>query len=193
VRRLRQIAEDAHRANVLREDPVLLAVYAFGPLLEHPEELEAVDVALVCDAPTDELTWHAEPPWTLALVDVMRLNKAPVRWFFRPATWPVSNHVIREPLRIWSLEGVDEQALTELAEGRHQPLRLPAPSRSEQREQRLAELAAARLHLRRVRDEFWDREWRRDHQGAGIHPEDHLHNAVSGYLDLLDVDEEAER
>jgi hypothetical protein len=123
VRRLRRIAEDAHRVNT-GEAPLLLAVYTFGPLLEHPAEVAAVDIALVCDAPAGELSWRTEPPWTLGIVETLRLNKAPVCWYFRPATWPVSNHVIREPLQIWSLEGVAEQTLTALADGEAEPLRL---------------------------------------------------------------------
>jgi hypothetical protein len=190
VRRLRQIAEDAHRANLLGDDPLLLAIYTFGPLLEHHTEVEAVDIALVCDAPADELSWRAEPPWTLGIVEVLRLNKAPVRWYFRPATWPVSNHLIREPLRIWSLEGADEQALAALADSQAQPLRLPAPSRTEQREQQAAELAAARWQLRQVHNSYWDRNWRHTHSRHGVYPETHLYNAVSGYLNLLDAHEE---
>jgi hypothetical protein len=30
---------------------------------------------------------------------------------------------------------------------------------------------------------YW--EWRRDHKGLGIYPEDHLWCATHGYLDLL--------
>ena len=190
VRRLRQIAENAHRVNVPGEDPLLLAVYTFGSLLEHPTEVAAVDIALVCDAPADELSWRAEPPWTRGIAEMLRLNKAPVRWYFRPATWPVSNHVIREPLRIWSLEGVAEQALTALADGQSQLLRLPAPSRTEQREQQGIELAAALRQLRQVHDSYWERDWRHNHHGSGVYPEAHLYNAVSGYLDLLDADQE---
>ncbi len=104
VRRLRQIAEDAHRVNS-GAAPLLLAVYTFGPLLEHPAEVAAVDIALVCDAPAGELCWRTEPPWTLGIAEVLRLNRAPVRWYFRPATWPVSNHLIREPLQILVARG----------------------------------------------------------------------------------------
>lgn len=164
-------------------------MYTFGALLdERPGELEAVELALVCDSPADELSWCAEPPWTLGIVEVLRLNKAPVRWYFRPATWPVSNHVIREPLRIWSLDGVDEHALDALEAGQPQPLRLPARSPAQQSEQQAAELVAARWQLRYVRDHYWDRDWRAAHHGHGIYPETHLYNAVSGYLDLLDAD-----
>lgn len=190
VRRLRQIAEDAHRVNT-GEAPLLLAVYTFGPALEHPGDVAAVDIALVCDAPAGELSWRTEPPWTLGIVETLRLNKAPVRWYFRPATWPVSNHVVREPLQIWSLEGVAERALTALANAEAQPLRLAAPSRTEQREQQAIELAAARRQLRQVHDSYWDRHWRHSHHGSGVYPENHLYNAVSGYLDLLDAAERA--
>jgi hypothetical protein len=44
------------------EEPLVRAIYAFGDVLEAPDQLEAVDVALVADEPADELTWGAEPP-----------------------------------------------------------------------------------------------------------------------------------
>jgi hypothetical protein len=34
---------------------------------------------------------------------------------------------------------------------------------------------------------YWEREWRRDHKGFGMYPEDHLWRATHGYLDLLAV------
>jgi hypothetical protein len=47
------------------------------------------------------------------------------------------------------------------------------------------ELAASLAHLQRVDAAYWEREWRRDHKGLGIYPEDHLWRATHGYLDLL--------
>ncbi|WP_291409525.1 hypothetical protein [Actinophytocola sp.] len=34
---------------------------------------------------------------------------------------------------------------------------------------------------------YWDREWRHDNRGDGRYPENHLWEAVYGYLDLLDA------
>lgn len=47
------------------------------------------------------------------------------------------------------------------------------------------ELEASLAHLRFVRDAYWQRNWRRANRGLGLYPEDHLWNAVHGYLDLL--------
>lgn len=187
VRRLRQIAGDAHRVNWPGEDPVLLAVYTFGPVLDHPDELDWVDVALVLDSPPEELSWGVEPPSASGIIQVLRLDKSPVRRFWRPAVWPVWNHMIREPVRIWSLDGPDEAVLNALERGKPGPPRMPAPFDAERREQTAMELAASLAHLREVRDRYWDSEWRRDHQGYGTYPENHLWNAVWGYLDLSDA------
>lgn len=48
-----------------------------------------------------------------------------------------------------------------------------------------AELDATLAHLRRVERDFWERDWRVGHRGSGVHPENHLWDAVHGYLDLL--------
>ena len=37
---------------------------------------------------------------------------------------------------------------------------------------------------------YWEREWRADHTGFGIHPEDHFWGAVAGYLELRDAYDE---
>jgi hypothetical protein len=132
IRRLRQIAEDAQQVRLPGEDPLVAAIYTFGTILEAPAQLEVVDIALVADEPADELTWGAEPPWTVGVVERLRLDKAPVRWFFRPTVWPVWNHHIREPLRIYSAtDGPDADALTALAHSDAEHLRLPAPSAAE--------------------------------------------------------------
>jgi CheY-like chemotaxis protein len=111
-----------------------------------------------------------------------------VRWFFRPEVWPVWNHHIRGPVRIYSTaDGPDEDALTALAHGHVDHLRLPAPSAAERREHVDMELDTALQHLRAVHQHYWDRDWRREHKGFGIDPETHLWNAVWGYLDLHDA------
>ncbi|MFC5000687.1 hypothetical protein ACFPIJ_22965 [Dactylosporangium cerinum] len=40
-------------------------------------------------------------------------------------------------------------------------------------------------HLRRVEAGYWERDWRFAHRDNGVYPENHLWEAVSGYLDLL--------
>lgn len=188
VRRLRTLAERAERVAGLWEDEaVLTGIYAFGPVLESADDLRFVSVALVLDLPADELTWGARPQSCAGLAALLELDKAPVTWLWRPAVWPVWNHRIERPLRIWSTEGADVAALDALARGEAEPLRLPAPSDDELREQLSDELAACLVHLRRVRDAYWEPDWRKENRGFGEYPENHLWNAVDGYLDLLDA------
>jgi hypothetical protein len=194
VRRLRRVAERCEQVSVLwREEPFLLAAYAFGAVLERGVEVPVVQVAFVLDLPADELTWCAQPQSCVGLPSVLEIDKAPVDWYLRPAVWPVSNHVIRRPLRIWTTGGPDEAALDALARGEAEPLRQPAPTREQEDEQLSAELAASLVHLRRVEDGFWSRDWRAGDRGLGVHPEHHLWDAVHGYLDLLAAVEAPDR
>ena len=105
-------------AGVWFDEPFLIGAYAFGTILEPGADMEWVQVALVVDLPADELPWCTVPPSCAGLSRVLELGKAPVNWFLRPSVWPIANHLIRRPLRIWSLEnGVDEVALDALAKG----------------------------------------------------------------------------
>lgn len=161
------------------QEPLVTAVYTFGPILDTPgADLDGVDIALVLNAPAEEVSWGAEPPWTGWIVTALRLGKAPVRWFWRPAVWPVWNHHIDQPLRSWSLDGPEEQALQALADGQAQQWRLSAPSAEQQLEQVAIELTTARWHLRWVQQRYWNRDWRHEHKGFGSYPETHLYNAV---------------
>ncbi|GAB3867542.1 hypothetical protein GCM10027610_122300 [Dactylosporangium cerinum] len=72
-----------------------------------------------------------------------------------------------------------------LAEGTAEDLREPAPTAEQAREQLAAEQAVSLAHLRRVEAGYWERDWRFAHRDNGVYPENHLWEAVSGYLDLL--------
>lgn len=186
VQRLRTIAESCTRAIRLSpDDPVLCAAYVFGDLLDVPDELPVVQVAFVIDLPVDELTWGIRPASVASIPYLLEIEKAPVDWYWRPVAWPVGNHTIRRPLRIWSTEGVDQAALDALARRQPEPLRVPDPDPTRFAEQLRTELAAGLRHLHRVRDGYWDRDWRAAHGGAGFVPENYLWDAVHGYLDLL--------
>ena len=100
VQRLEMIAERCQRASgPWDEAPPLVSVYAFGHVLDGPDQLDAVQVALVLNHPAEELTWCARPTSCSGLPPLLELEKAPVEWYWRPAAWPVSNHVIARPLR----------------------------------------------------------------------------------------------
>jgi hypothetical protein len=189
VQRLEMIAERCQRVSGRWDEaPPLVGVYAFGDVLDGPEQVDVVQVALVLNHPAEELTWCARPTSCSGLPHLLELEKAPVDWYWRPAAWPVINHLIVRPLRIWSSDGVDTAALGALARRAAEPLRLPPPDpRQEPGEQLAFELEASLAYLHSVEDRFWDREWRSEHRRSGIYPESHLWDAVHGYLDLLDA------
>jgi hypothetical protein len=165
---------------------VLCSAHVFVGLLDAVAELEVVQVAFVLDLPVDRLTWCAEPPECGWLVELLDLGKAPVQWYWRPVAWPVANHLIRRPLPFWSATGgTDEPALDAVARGLAETLRPAEPTASDQHAQLIVERAASLAHLRDTEDGYWQRDWRAAHRGAGSYPEQHLWNAVHGYLDLL--------
>jgi hypothetical protein len=47
------------------------------------------------------------------------------------------------------------------------------------------EAQASLTYLRLVDDAYWEHSWRREHRAGGVYPEQHLWEAVHGYLDLL--------
>jgi hypothetical protein len=168
--------------------PFLIAAYAFGAVLDSRADLPVVQMAFVLTLPAEELTWCAQPQSCVGLPQVLETDKAPVEWHLRPSAWPVANHAIRRPLRVWSLDaGPDAAALDAPARGQADGLRLPATSQADPWEQLAAELAASRTHLRAVQASYWLRDWRTANRGLGVHPEHHLWDAVHGYLDLLEA------
>jgi hypothetical protein len=191
VRRLRAVAERTQRTCSLWEPGQgLVAVYTYGSVLDPVEEdrsVEVVQIALVINDPPERATWGARPPAYAGLPYVLELEKAPVDWCYRSASAPIGNHRVDRPLRIWSREsGVEEAALAALAAGDAEALREPRPRPPVLRRHLAEELATAAAHLREVRDRYWQRSWRGDHYSAGTYPENHLWDAVHGYLDLLD-------
>ena len=190
VRRLRTIAERAQSiCRLWAPDEGLVAVYAFGAVLDPTAEdgsVDVVQIALVVDEPPATVTWGCRPPGYAGLGYVLELEKSPVDWCFRSAAAPLGNHRIDRPLRIWSrTTGVEEAALVALADGTADALREPRPRPPVLARHQAEELDAAQAWLREVRDRYWERTWRRDHHGAGSYPENHLWDAVDGYLDLL--------
>src|SRR4051812_33830593 len=149
VRRLRAIAARCQRVSGLYEDdPFLIAAYTFGAVLDAPADLPAVQTAFVLSLPAEELTWCAQPQSCVGLPQLLEIEKAPVEWWLRPSVWPVANHAIRRPLRVWSLDGgPDLAALDALAHGEADALRVPDPPPAHLRAQLAAELAASRTHL----------------------------------------------
>jgi hypothetical protein len=79
----------------------------------------------------------------------------------------------------------DEPTLDALGDRRLGDLHRITPTAAEEADQLQEELAASLAHLQRVDAAYWEREWRREHKGLGIYPEEHLWRASHGYLDLL--------
>jgi hypothetical protein len=62
VQRLEMVAERCQRVSGLWDEaPPLIGAYAFGDVLDGPDQLDAVQVALVLNHPAEELTWCARP------------------------------------------------------------------------------------------------------------------------------------
>ncbi|MBW3605779.1 MAG: hypothetical protein KY460_12905, partial [Actinobacteria bacterium] len=119
--------------------------------------------ALDFDAPLPAGGWIA---------DRLRLTKRPAAWFLRSTAHPVRNHRLRELLRVWTTARAERQAIQRLRRG---------------------ELAQCRRHLATVLDNYHDRDWRRDHTGVGVYPEDHLRRAAQAVRELTDAVDDLER
>jgi hypothetical protein len=168
VRRLRTIAERCDRASRIWDEPVLVGGYAFGDVLDGAADLPFVQVALVLDCPAEEVTWRAMPPHGAGIAGLLDLEKAPVEWFWRPAVWPVWNHLIRGPVRFWSPTGPDEYVLDCLEQRRFADLPRLVPTGEDELAQLLVEFDAALAHLRDVDERYWDRGVAGRAQGSGL-------------------------
>jgi hypothetical protein len=189
VARLRQVASDLDDHVSSWGDSMIVEAHVFGEVVAGPETVEVIWLALVVDLPVEEVTWLARPAQAEASVSLLRFDKYPLRWWWRPTAWPVWNHRISRPVRFWSRrDGPDEVALGQLADRRLPDLEFHGlPDQSGLRAQLQVELEASRRHLERVVDSYHDRGWRRDHKGFGVYPEDHLWWATQGFLELDDA------
>jgi hypothetical protein len=191
VERLRRLAEACEQTKrVPVDEPFLREAYVFGDVLVGADPIDQIEVVFVLNLPPDQVTWGVHPPGTAWLVDFLRLDKGGIAYRWRSAMDPVSNHFIRDPIRFWSLEGTEKAVLDALAGRRFDLLSGAVPGAGEVRAQVAGELETALEHLRDVHRSYWDRRWRREHRGLGRYPEHHLWEAVQGYLDLLDAEDE---
>lgn len=186
IQRLGDIADALDQAKRWPE-VTMLAGYVYGALLGDAE-LERVELALVVNEPPATVPWLANPPRLEALAELLRL-KLPVSWQWRPGAWPVWNHAIDRAVRFWGAdEGRDHDTFTALSEGRFDDLEVEAPPDGEALfTQMLEEHGVARAHLARVTESFYDQQWRRQHRGGGIYPEQHLWSAATAFLELDDA------
>ncbi|MEV0623237.1 hypothetical protein AB0I81_58675 [Nonomuraea sp. NPDC050404] len=191
VERLRMLAEACEQTRrVPVDEPFLREAYVFGDLTAGADPVEVIEVAFVLNLPPEEVAWETQPPGTAWLVDFLRLDRGGVAYWWRSRGEPVGNHRIREPVRFWSLDGVEKGVLDALAERRFGAVREVAAygdGSGRTAAQVQEELRTALEHLRAVHGAYWERGWRRTHRGRGRYPENHLWEAVAGYLDLLDT------
>ncbi|MGI5284153.1 DUF7711 family protein [Nonomuraea polychroma] len=188
VERVRMLAEACDQTRrVPAAQPFLREAYVFGDLLEGADPIDHIEAVFVLNLPPEEVTWGSRPPGTAWLVDFLELDKGGVASYWRSFRDPVWNHVIRGPVRFWSLDGPDKDVLDALGERRFDRLRRVTAGAEEERTQVAGELEAALEHLRAVHRSYWERQWRREHRGIGRQPEHHLWEAVQGYLELLEA------
>ena len=181
VEQLRLVAEACERYFGRRANPLCVGAYVFGELVDGAPEVEAPSVVFALDLPPEEVPYGIESREVRGFVH--HFVRIPLRWSCRPATGPIATPQIRNPVRFWSLDGVDEAVLDALAERRFSDLPLePEPDPAD----RAIELSRTLAHLRMVVDRYWEPRWRREHKGGGVYPEQHLWNAAWAYLQLLE-------
>ena len=151
------------------------------------DALEWVQVAFTLDLPPEDVPWGSQPQGTSRLVQTLRLDKGGFGYWWRSRHEPVWNHLIREPVRFWSVDGTDEAMLDALRDRRFADLSRLMATPADLRRHTEMDLDRALAHLRAVRTMYWERDWRLEHRGGGRYPENHLWEAADGYLDLLDA------
>jgi hypothetical protein len=188
VRHLDEMAEVSTENLRLRNSGIgwpLEELWVTGELLEGPESLEWGSVVLVLDLPPDELPWLARHPTAEWIGSQLRLGKRPFGWAYRPSAWPVWNHRNRRLARFWSADnGTHKEVLDLLREQELEQLAIVEAPAEALLEQLPKELTASRHHLRRVLDQYWEPEWRRDHKGFDESPEDHLWRAAEAVSEM---------
>lgn len=186
VEKLRELADACQATTRLPSDePFLCEAYVFGEVVDGADPIEWVQVAFTLNLSPEEVPWGSQPPGTPWLVDSLRLDKGGFGYWWRSRRDPVWNHFVREPVRFWSVDGLDVPVLDALRDRRLADLPRLTASPADVRRRAAVELDGALAHLRAVHDNYWDRDWRYEHQEGGRYPENHLWEAADGYLDLL--------
>jgi hypothetical protein len=186
VEKLRLLAAACQSTTRLPVDePFLQEAYVFGDVLDGADPVKCVQVALALNLSPEEVPWCSQPAGTAWLVDSLRLDKGGFAYWWRSRHEPVWNHVIRDPVRFWSLGGTDESVLDALRDRRFAELPRVSASPADLRQRVELELDRALAQLHAVDQKYWDHDWRGEHRGGGRYPENHLWEAVDGYLDLL--------
>lgn len=193
ISRLSEVADGLERAKAW-SGPRVVAGYVFGAMLDPTLDVERLQLALVVDEPVEVVPWMSRPRHLEALASLLRFDKLPIWWWWRPSAWPVWNHEITSPVCFWSaIAGSNQGVFDALTTGRDDKLEFVKPAHAEQLiEQLVVERHVGRRHLTETVAGFYDRDWRREHTGDGVYPADHLWWATSGYLDLDNAAKDAD-
>jgi hypothetical protein len=163
----------------------VVQLWAVGDLLGAARDVESITVALAVDLPVDEVPWLGEPRGAQHWAYAARLTKNPIVPLWRSVHAPVWNHYIDRPALVWdSTDGMADETVTALREGRGNTVRPPAPTDEERRARLNDELRVSLLSLRNCHHDYAERRWK----PGKLEPfADALWRASDGYLDVLDA------
>jgi len=180
LKHIDHIAAEATRyAEAQPEGWPLESMWIADEILDAPDTLSVVTVALLVDVPIEDLPWRTLNRAEVAVAQTLRIDKLPLWRHGRPSVWPAWNAENRRVRRFWhTTEGTDTGVIETLREGnRVEPIDIEP---HEFIDQMRAEYRVSRAHLHTVLDEYWEHPWRNEHSGFNIHPEDHLWRAAYG-------------
>jgi hypothetical protein len=160
-------------------------LWTFGDMLGPVGDIRSVPVALAVDLPADDVPWFCEPPGAQHWASATRLTKNPIWPFWRSVRAPVWNHRIIAPVLVWdSTDGVADEAIAAIRDGRAETVRSPVPTADELRDRLADEL---RVSLAALRARTQNYEYRRWKPGKLEPVADSLWQASDGYIDIIDA------
>jgi hypothetical protein len=166
----------------------LAEMWVAGELLSFADPIDHGTVVLVLDLPAVELPRLVQHPSGEFVGVELRLGKRPVRWSYRPATWPVWTHDLRRLVRFWTIDdGVDESVTEAMRSRRLDGIDVVEASDQQVFEQAREELVISKLHMATVLDRYWDRAWRKANSGYDRSTEDTLWRAAQAVRELQEV------
>jgi hypothetical protein len=188
-RAVHHVEELARTCAAMTGSPVfrlpVVQLWAVGDVLGTPRDLDRVTVAIAVDLPVDDVPWLSEPVGAEHWAHATRVAKNPIRALWRSSRVPIWNHGIVRPALVWdATNGVAEETLRALRDGRGEEVRTPAPNPDDLRKRLDDELAVCLHELRRQTRRYDDRRWS---PGKLTPVSDALWRASEGYLDVLDA------
>jgi hypothetical protein len=188
VGHLEDVGQQANDYLRLRDSDIpwpLDELWVGSDLLDGRTELETTPLILSLDAPPDDLTWLALHPAGDWICEQLHLTKRPISWRYRPSVYPAWNCRDRRVVRFWSAKvGYESDVIEALRGQRFDQLHVVTPSEAEFAGQLKIELEMYRRHLSNALDQYWEPNWRHDHKGYGLYPEDHLWRAAAAVREI---------